>query len=240
MFASLLPGFRHFRTPFTVGAIVAFELWVNFGEEIPKPGEANGLLQRIYSLSEFAGRPIVAAVVGFLLYMLGDTLRVTSDIAMRVAKRTGIYAISSDLSSDSTYQLVQFVQTAFVQRETPDIDVAHQLAFEMQREFGDIRMRLTADHADIYIEHDRLDSEAEFRFNVAAHSLVLWCVLVDHWSPWFLVGFIVTARLYQNGLRALRDANAILVQSVVSGVVTSRVYERERQRDEESGATVQI
>lgn len=233
MLTSLLPGFRHLRTPFTVGAIVAFEWWAIIGDGIPKPGQAHGFLQRIYSLAEFAGRPLVTAAIGFAVYLVGNALTLKSWQAMRLVHTLSRVLPASTLASESTVQLYQLARKAFENRGLTDVVEVRRMLHEMRAELISIRMHLTANHVDVYLEHDRLDSEAEFRFNVAVHLVIVWCVLAVQWSPWFIAGFALTAILYHDGLIALREANAILVQSVASGIVTSQVYERERERDRE-------
>ncbi|MFE9503792.1 hypothetical protein ACFYO6_14880 [Streptomyces anthocyanicus] len=240
MFTSLLPGFRHFRTPFTVGAIVAFEWWAILGERIPKPGQAHGFLQRVYSLAEFAGRPVVAAAIAFTLYLVGNVLTLKSWQAMRLVHTLSRVLPAPIFSSESIAQLHQLIRKAFDRRGMTDVAELRRVVREMQAELISIRMHLTANHVDVYLEHDRLDSEAEFRFNVAVHLVTVWCVLSVLWSPWFFIGFALTAILYHDGLISLRDANAILVQSVVSGLVTSQVYEREIQRDREHDASAGV
>ncbi|MFG2158259.1 hypothetical protein [Streptomyces olivaceus] len=237
MFANLLPGFRHFRTPFAVGTIVAFEWWVIVGDLIPKPSQAHGFLQRLYSLAEFAGRPLVTAAIGFTLYLVGNAMTLKSWQAMRLVHALSRVLPAPTISAESTGQLLQIVRKAFEKRGASDIAQIRQVVREMQAELIDIRMHLTANHVEVYLEHDRLDSEAEFRFNIAVHLVNVWCVLAVVWSPWFIAGFVLTAILYHDAVIALREANAILVQSVVSGIVTSRVYEREIQRDREYDAS---
>ncbi|MFC8566274.1 hypothetical protein ACFUIW_10995 [Streptomyces sp. NPDC057245] len=232
MFASLLPGFRHFRTPFTVGAIVAFEVWVTAGGLIPGPNEARGYLQRLYALGDLAGKPLVLSAAAFVFYILGDVLRVAPWKLVRKIGRV-VPMASSDLSEQSTFQLRRLIGTAYQERGIPGDREMYSLIRQILSEFNEIRFYLTVNHADVYSEHDRLIAEAEFRINVTVHSAILWGLMAIVWSPWFSLGFLVSLRLYGNGLRALRDANAIIVQSVVSGVTTSQVYEREKRLDRE-------
>ncbi|WP_158708307.1 hypothetical protein [Streptomyces sp. NRRL S-455] len=234
MLTSLLPGLRHFRTPFAVGALLAFQIWLAIGGEIPSPGEAHGVLRRVYSLGELAGKPIVTAVVAFALYLLGDILKLTTGQAVFIGAlfRRSIFM---PVTPGEFKQLARFSMTALQERGLhDDVETVSVLARAIMGEFPEVRMRLTASHADVYLENDRLDSEAEFRFNMALFSASLWIVSAVTWSPWFLFGLIASAILYDNGLRALRDANAILVQAIVSGIVTSRIYELELQMDEAS------
>lgn len=230
MLSSLLPGLRHFRTPFAVGALCAFQLWIILGEALPSRSEAHGLLHRIYSLGETAGRPVVTGVIAFLLYLFGDIMKVRPE---QTRKITSLFRMDV-LSGYSNARLNMFTRGAYRKRgQLPNLDSAHLLSWRIRGEFPDMRMRLIANHADIYLEHDRIDSEAELRMNMALYSATLWITLAIYYSPWSLFGFAASAVMFSNGLRATRDANEILVQALVSGIITSPSYEEEVNRDEE-------
>ncbi|MGW0537685.1 hypothetical protein [Streptomyces sp. NPDC003032] len=222
MLTSLLPGFRHFRTPFAVGTLWAFQVWVLFGEWIPAKSEAQGFIKRLYALGDLAGRPVTAAAIVFALYVLGDIVKVS---AARIAARINALRPSMRtalLTRQSYHELHLFAETLRSRvGETFDLMAAMSA---VMREFPEIRMRLIANHLDVYLEHDRLDSEAEFRVNLAAYSVTLWVMLAVLWSPWWLFGFTASVMLALNGFRALRGANGVLVQSLASGIVESRVY----------------
>ncbi|WP_159038760.1 hypothetical protein [Streptomyces sp. NRRL B-1140] len=231
MLASLLPGLRHFRTPFAVGSITVFTLWVLAGDLIPERSEAHGFLERIYVLAEVAGRPIVTAAIAVVLYLIGDLVRVSTKNAENGYKRVTTHL--RILSDESRVELQNFADRAYLRREPAESSPIPRtgLVRRIEHEFPEIRMRLIANHLDIYLEHDRLDSEAEFRINMALYSGNMWLALGVAWAPWLLLGLGASVVLLKNGVRALNDANAILVQAVVSGVVLSRYFEEEMQRD---------
>ncbi|MEU0965885.1 hypothetical protein ABZ357_10825 [Streptomyces sp. NPDC005917] len=224
MLANLLPGLRHFRTPFAVGALLAFQIWLIFGNSLPARGQAHGILHRMYSLGETAGRPIVTAVIAFLLYLIGDIAKLTSDQFAKITKQ--LHKKFDLLSYESGLRLVLFAITAYpiVANAIPTEEV-NDLARKMRTEFPALRVRLIASHGDIYLEQDRLNSEAEFRLNVALFSISSWFVLAAAWSPWFLFGLVASGILYRNGLRALREANSLIVEAVVGRLITSDFYE---------------
>ncbi|MGW3551067.1 hypothetical protein ACWDLL_09395 [Streptomyces griseoincarnatus] len=238
MLTSLLPGFRHLRTPFVAGVLVTFQFWTLYGGLIPGPREASGFLKRLYALGELAGRPITTAAIAFLIYVAGQCVTVTMDMAIgisRVFKRPLMF-----LSPDTRYQLVEIARTAFDGQDAPNPDAVAELARNMRIDFANVRMRLIAEHLDVYLEYDRIESEAEFRFNIAVHSVGVWVVLASQWSAWFLAGFVLSVVIFRVGVLTLRAANALIVQSLESGIVTSQVYELARQRvnenSEEAGA----
>ncbi|MER5222856.1 hypothetical protein [Streptomyces flaveus] len=231
MLTSLLPGLRHFRTPFAVGALFAFQLWLIFGKSIPEPNQTHGIIERIYSLGNAAGRPIVTAVIAFTVYLIGDCVKMSPSSISTV--HSNLEGRLYYLSRDSEMQLLLFAATAFDAREhsRPPGDSMARLAKQIRIEFPQIRARLIAGHADVYLEHDRLASEAEFRINVAIFTATLWCTLAYAWTPAALGILPVSFILYKNGLAALRESNNLLVQVIVSEIVPSRRFEEEKARN---------
>jgi hypothetical protein len=72
MLASLLPGLRDVRTPITVGYLWLTFAWVVWGDRIPD-GRPNGdgLIARVYDVSEFLGNTTLLAALSFVAYILG-------------------------------------------------------------------------------------------------------------------------------------------------------------------------
>ncbi|MEU5316947.1 hypothetical protein AB0G67_09495 [Streptomyces sp. NPDC021056] len=225
MLATLLPGFRHFRTPFAIGTICALQLWLLFGKVIPAREEAHGFMRRAYSLGDMAGRPIVVSFIAFSLYLLGDVAKIQT---VRVASLAARYLGPrfSPVSVRTYHALHELANRVDGDRDTFPSDFLNNV----ESEFPEIRMRLIANHFDVYMEHDRLDSEAEFRVNISLYSSPLWLSLSLMWSPWVLFGFIPSVVLFLHGIRALRESNAILVQGLVAGLVESRNYNGEESR----------
>ncbi|MER6335471.1 hypothetical protein ABT258_01210 [Streptomyces tendae] len=236
MLTSLLPGFRHLRTPFALGVLCAFQLWILIGGYVPSRSEAQGFIERIYTLGDVAGRAAVMAAISFLLYLVGDIVRLSSNQMTNILTRLRLPRIAphrfSTLSAQSRYGLNDFASKAFMKRsDSPSDDDVSTLAQKMVMEFTEIRMRLIANHLDVYLEHDRYDAEADFRTNVGFYSVPLWPIIAWYWTPWMLLGVLASTVLFLNGLRARRDANEILVQAIVSGIVESRFYNEEADRD---------
>ncbi|MFD5657061.1 hypothetical protein [Streptomyces hirsutus] len=240
MLASLLPGMRHLRTPFSLGVLCAFELWVFFGEKIPTRSEADGLVKRLYSLAEISGRPIVVAALAFVLYLIGGVIRIP--IAKLQYILDSALRKPAVLSRNSRWQLEEYAKGAFERRrETVDVDVkAGELSQKIVREFSEIRISLIANHLDIYMEHDRLESEAELRINLAIYSFPLLLSPTFVSSIGGLVGVFIAILLIENGRRSLKEANAILVQAVIAGVVQSPSYETELDKDMGAGTNISI
>ncbi|WP_328542614.1 hypothetical protein OHT17_32230 [Streptomyces sp. NBC_00371] len=222
MLTSLLPGFRHVRTPFAVGALCAFQAWMLFGGWIPCKGEAQGLTKRMYVIGELLGRPIVTATIAFALYLLGDMLKLSArQVAGRINKAKP--SMRTALLTRDSYRELHLYAESLRARAGDSFDLMTAMT-ALIREFPEVRMRLIANNLDVYSEQDRFDSEADFRVNLAAYSVTLWIILATLWSPWFLFGISASAILYLNGFRALRAANGVIMQSLVSGIVESHVY----------------
>lgn len=188
----------------------------------------HGFPNHLYSLAELAGRPITTAALAFVTYIIGDILKLSTD-------QLSILNRSPHLSLVNYFDLRRFARSAFEKRAPHGepsglVDSLVRKIFE--EEFPEIRMRLIISHLDLYLEHDRIESEGEFRANVAIFSTLLWITLAIKWSPLFAIGLLASAMLLVNGLRTLTDANKIIVQSLISGVVTSRYYEEEKQCDQ--------
>ncbi|WP_143195070.1 hypothetical protein [Streptomyces sp. CB02488] len=235
MLTSLLPGFRHLRTPFTLGVLIAFQLWILIGDHIPSRSEAEGFLERLYGLGDVVGRAAITAAISFLLYLVGDIARLTSTQMLGIIRVSPRWITS--LSSQSRHELQDFASRAFISRPNASVSEIGGLTQKMVMEFAEIRMRLIANHLDVYMEHDRYDSEADFRMNVGFYSIPLWPIIAWNWTAWLLFGALASAALFSNGLRARREANSILVQAIVSGIVESRYYKDEVERDFPTGAS---
>ncbi len=231
--ASLLPGFRHLRTPFATGVLCALQIWILFGEAIPQRNAASGLILRLYELGELAGRPIVVPFVAFVLYLMGDILKISAvHVVAWHSKCKGIRWLPQSVRrwlfihlTPVTPGTIHLLHELAIRRRGDRETYPGDLIDNILKEMPEIRMRLIANRLDVYVEHDRLDSEAEFRVNVAIYSVTLWIMLAVTWSPYLLFGFVISGALYLNGVRALQQANRVLVQALASGVVESRVVD---------------
>src|SRR3954463_10203785 len=97
---SLLPGFRHLRTPFALGTLCTFQLWILIGDYAPSRSEAQGFIERVYVLGHVTGRGAVAAAISFLLYLMGDIVRLSSNQMMNILTRLRLPRIAPHRSSD--------------------------------------------------------------------------------------------------------------------------------------------
>ncbi|MFJ5994219.1 hypothetical protein [Streptomyces sp. NPDC092370] len=234
MLTSLLPGLRHFRTPFAVGTICAFQAWIVFGQWVPARDKAHGFIERLYVLGEVAGRPVVASLITVVIYLMGDVLKISTRLAARINYGKEPDARHTIITLESYHALRTYLER--LDHDDDQRSNIDNLMLAVIAEFPDVRMRLIANHLDVYMEHDRFDSEAEFRVNIGVYSLSLWILLSIYWSPWALMGLPISAVFFRNGIKALREANTIIVQSLVSGIASSRTYEQEERRLKEMDA----
>ncbi|MEU1333887.1 hypothetical protein [Streptomyces sp. NPDC005865] len=222
MLTSLLPGFRHVRTPFVVGTLCAFQVWMLFGGLIPDRSEAQGLMKRIYAIGDSFGRPAVTAFIAFALYLLGDMLKLSArNLAGRINRAKP--SMRTALLTRDSYRELHLYAEGLRARAGDSFDLMVTMT-ALIREFPEVRMRLIANNLDVYSEQDRFDSEADFRINIAVYSVPLWVILAALWSPWFLFGLSTSMILYLNGFQALRAANGVIMQSLASGIVESHVH----------------
>ncbi|MFJ7340135.1 hypothetical protein ACIQU3_07480 [Streptomyces sp. NPDC101110] len=188
------------------------------------------MTERLYVLGEVVGRPAVFAFVAFVLFLLGDTVKVS---AQQIAKFVYTLQPSVRLSllTRESYHALHLYAGRLQDNGDDRFDLMKLMSGIMQ-EFPEIRMRLIANHMDVYLEHDRLDSEGELRVNLAVYSVTLWFILAALWTPWLLLGLVVSAVFFRNGTRALQEGNAILVQALASGIVESQRFTEEKDRQE--------
>ena len=76
--ASILPGFRHVRTPLVTGGLYLVVLWIVVGRErlIPDADDESQALRRLAELAEMMGRGAVLAAMSLVAVLLGSLLTV--------------------------------------------------------------------------------------------------------------------------------------------------------------------
>ncbi|QNE35882.1 hypothetical protein [Leifsonia shinshuensis] len=86
MIASLLPGFRDFRTPLVVGYLWLMAVWVLVSPFIPKKADSIGLLRALYDLTGWLGTTIALTILTFAAYVIGLIL---SGVSLRLLQWGG-------------------------------------------------------------------------------------------------------------------------------------------------------
>ncbi|WP_314254617.1 hypothetical protein [Streptomyces sp. DSM 40907] len=88
-----------------------------------------------------------------------------------------------------------------------------------------IGTRLYASNKDLYGDYDRLTAEADLKVNVGLSAIVLSCVAAFQLNPLWALLCGPMVFLACRGLSSARQANGVLVQAIVTGVVTSPQFE---------------
>ncbi|MFI9240830.1 hypothetical protein [Streptomyces sp. NPDC053079] len=88
-----------------------------------------------------------------------------------------------------------------------------------------LRTRLYGSSKDLYGDYDRLAAEADFKVNVGGAAIILCCVAAILVEPWWALLSGPMAFLIYRDLSTTRQANDVLVQAIVTGVVKSPKFE---------------
>ncbi|MFD5412439.1 hypothetical protein [Streptomyces nojiriensis] len=252
MLASLLPGIREIRTPLVTGYIWLISLWLIAGDVIPRRNQAQGSLKEVYSFADFFGKSAIVAMITFVAYLLGALLEVKAMIAIRpilrireerqkaiygmeewdkLAEPSRILRFRPLLTGPATDALEKYVHNR-VQRAVPESagKWLRRETFSAQealtRDLDQVRTRLFAANADLYGESDRKANEADLRANVATAGAFLSIVLSWKFDLLWLLLLPVSAILLLRGISLARQANDMLVQAVVTELVSSPLLDQ--------------
>ncbi|MFF4104347.1 hypothetical protein [Streptomyces sp. NPDC001903] len=88
-----------------------------------------------------------------------------------------------------------------------------------------LRTRLHAASKDLYGDYDRLAAEADLKVNVGAAAIVLSVLAAIQVEPWWALVCGPMMLLIYRGLSLARQANDVLVQAIVTGVVQSPKFD---------------
>ncbi|WP_406457298.1 hypothetical protein OH768_25540 [Streptomyces sp. NBC_01622] len=191
----------------------------------------------LYRISGLIGSSGLLAAGAFLAYLIGAVLavRVVTVNAHEAPKTFRFWesrSITPPLSRLALEDLTVFLRA---NDTVPKPDPQAELSAEGRRgqrdvvnlavrkilgETRQLRTKLLLANADLFNEYDRAVAEAEFRKNVAIAASGLGAVLIWLHSPLWGLLFLFTVRLYRAGVVSERGANEVIVQAVVSGLVT--------------------
>ncbi|MFC7266579.1 hypothetical protein [Streptomyces lutosisoli] len=85
--------------------------------------------------------------------------------------------------------------------------------------------RLYASSKDLYGDYDRLAAEADLKVNVGFSAILLSCVAAVRLEAWWALLCAPMVFLICRGLSAARQASGVLVQAIVTDIVTSPQFE---------------
>lgn len=256
MLTNLLPGFRHLRTPLASGYIWLVAVWFAFHGRIPTRKEATGLVGAVYELTDLVGRPGTMAAVSFIAFLIGSQLLVQPACIRRLIESLipANWPLLGGTSPDEDYLAwyTTFSRGALLTldryikdldrsilpdgasarpRYAPDPAVAMGNVID---ELNQLAIRLQVGNADVFADYDRTKSEADFRVNVGLAVGALSFSLAYASGRWlFLAGLVITLVMIRDGVQRNREANDLLIQALVTGVITSASladYDRELRK----------
>lgn len=240
MLANLLPGLRDVRAPLSAGCIWLLTLWLLLGDRVPTQTEARGAWASLYRLGGLIGPGGVLASAAFLAYLIGAMLavRVVTVNAQEAPKSARFWdprtTLTPRVSRLAFNDLVGFLQEegrlpapapepnprAEVERERGERLMANLAARDILGETRQLRTKLLIANYDLFNEYDRAVGEAEFRKNVAYALVGLTAALSWLQSPWWAFLLVISVRLYAAGVGSERAANDVIIQAVVTGLMT--------------------
>jgi hypothetical protein len=136
MIASLLPGFRDFRTPLVVGYLWLVAAWILLGPLIPDQKHATGIIGSLYGLSGWIGVTVALTILTFAAYLLGLLL---SSFSLKPFFRFNSYPGISKTSLNGLTDLIRRkiasarqrgLQFADLIRQFPDLEQVEETRFE--------------------------------------------------------------------------------------------------------------
>lgn len=244
--SSLLPGLRTLRAPLAAGYIWLLNIWLLFGDQLPSRDEAAGLVERLYDLEGVVSEVGMVLALSFVAFLVGAISETGSRYILMMFPGSHIVRASyAQFLDRETRRLgirhrLAKEELERVQAAARDMNegrvlvrqgirgyrpVDDEFGVTALREMGRIRARLMAEQTALYGEHDRIQSEAEFRVTIVP-PLVFFVVTValSVHPLWLLALAPLGLLLYQaNGLRS--QAGQVLVAAVTSGKVKSPYLE---------------
>ena len=176
--SEVLPGIRHIRTPFVVGALWLTVLWMCFGRAWPNESTATGLWADVYRLGGDLGRPVILAVLGPAAYLVGSRmlwlLRLVHDFVRAWARRTPprwwTRLVAPDGLSPEIRRLVGQISDSYPNPGETDGGKAQTMSVfraALDISVAVAKYRWPADAPDLYQEYDRRESERDFSHGIA-------------------------------------------------------------------------
>ncbi|GAA3140079.1 hypothetical protein [Streptomyces echinatus] len=243
MLASLLPGIRELRAPLVTGYIYLLALLLLYGNKVPTNVAADSPLKLPYDLVGWLGKPTAIAVSTFVAYLVGSVLEVHAATVSRSFRKIrshsklfkkrrhsllpgderGLKWLAPELTPASVNALGRYI----VERVRGKLSISYDTDLKAEgfkfflQDLPQLHTRLYGANKDLYGDYDRLAAEADLKVNVGISGNVLSGVagVVVHPLWAILCGPMLV--LFYRGLSSDRQANDILVQSVVTDIVKS-------------------
>lgn len=219
MLASLLPGLREVRTPLAVGYLWLLVMWLWFAGHVPtERPTGDGFIPRVFDLLDLLGPAAVLAALSFVAFLLGALLTIPTEgrLMQRLFERMPTTSLDVRTTRDEYNQHVTRLRDRAERsiRSLPpdefdqaDLDVARK----SYAGASDLRQRLLVVNQELYGEYDRLETESQFRLNLAPPLMTFGATAgVGVWPGWAAIGVLAGVILIIQGLsRGARSASVI-------------------------------
>ncbi|SNY28212.1 hypothetical protein [Paractinoplanes atraurantiacus] len=246
MLNSLLPGLREIRTPLATGYLWLLNLWVLFGDRMPRQRPAAGPLAGLWDLAGYAGKGAVLAALTFTAYLVGSLVELNPQRLWAHGGRPELLSRLRDLFRRGVLKRVRAVpfsaqaERDLVTYSTEDLGkvidsrwAATKLIQSVMHEERQLATRLQAQNAELFGRYDRLLAESAFRLNIAPPLVLLLALL--SWRSALPAGIqallIILSLSYgailvsQAVMRAVQSRD-VIAQALVVGILESKSLPR--------------
>ncbi|MBT2226265.1 hypothetical protein [Nonomuraea sp. NEAU-A123] len=227
MLANLLPGLREIRTPLAAGYMWLAGIWLTWGIDLPRAGQAKGVLAEIYRLGDAAGLAAVGIAMSFVAYLIG----VLANIPVQWFANNCYEQVFLSLNGNREVLAIVF---DVIEREYKETGKS-ELGVKLKSMLGDdphprtlaiylhrylmpllalIPSRLLGKEPEIYNAWDRAYSEAEFRAAVAPVMMFLSLPVVRVSHVLAAVLLFASTFLGSTYLMQRAQADSILIQAI--------------------------
>jgi hypothetical protein len=231
MLASLLPGLRDLRAPLAVGYLWFLFAWLIVGDRLLDWAQSIPMAGDLQQLAGYAGKASTLGLTAFAAYLVGSVLTVATERGPvgHVINRLEKAFPRGGSQNEYREHLVGLRETYESRVERSGIRDEPDGADTQDREFGrllraplsDLKPWLLVQRSELYGEYDRLESEGNFRINIAAPLLAVISGMARHVPEWIAVtSSVALIALVVRGVFKCIDARDVLRRAVLSGVIT--------------------
>lgn len=96
----------------------------------------------------------------------------------------------------------------------------------LENEMRSLATKLTVANESIFNEFDRLSAEATLRFSISLPMGLMVAAATWRFSFWAVIALLLPVLLIAQAIQRRRDANELLVQAVMSGIIGSTEIDR--------------
>lgn len=245
LLTNLLPALRDLRSPLAGGAVWALFLYLlafpsrhGIRESAPDVVEALLLVEKALGATALVALPVAFYILGIAAEsIVGATAR-TFARPLRRTVRSGRSAYQTSRDALSSWEGLSrriFTRSTALRLRLRPISEegisrialikARLLPLSVAPEFPNVAviqdaqatsLRLSHDNNEQFQQIDRIRAESEFRLAVATPLAAMFILVgVENWL--FLIGLLMPAILYWQGLQSLRKANNLLWTSAYLG-----------------------